>query len=790
MDAILRDLTDAQRAAVTHVYGPQLILAGPGSGKTRVVTHRIAYMLTQGIAPWNIVALTFTNKAADEMRKRIDQLAPGQPVWMGTFHRFCARLLRQHASQVGLKENYSILDTGDSKQILKRAIEFSKVSTSHISPEKIASIISRFKNRLVLPQMLEGQSLGANEHLAARVYGAYQLHLLMANAVDFDDLLLHAACLLRDNPELRADLDLKHRFIMVDEYQDTNLAQYAIVRALSIDNPNLSVTGDPDQSIYGWRGADISNILGFEKDYQDVHTVRLEENYRSTPEILHVADTLICHNAKRKAKDLFTNNPSGPPVVLRMYQDSYQEADDIAEQVARNVQRGEARPGDVAIFCRMNSLTRAFEHAFNARGIPYQIVNGTEFYQRKEIKDLLAYLHLINNPGNDVAFMRVINVPARGIGAKTLKDLTAYADQYRIPLLEAAREAHSLKSLSARYQKKIMEFVELYDDLAMSATLPVPQLLELILERTGYQEYLETLNDDEADNDRLANVDELITAAAQYDDRQQDEASLEGFLEQVALVSDSDAWDDAGDRVSIMTMHAAKGLEFPHVYVIAVENELLPHKRSMENESQIEEERRLLFVGITRAERFLQLSYAKMRTFRGSFSPMAPSFFLVELPRDAMNIVGAAKDLAFARGDYDDDYNQDPGYPDSWDVEADESDSFEPDSFEADDDICQLPDDQRGKNARGDGSGFVRERPKAGVLGMQTAAEMLQRYEPEAASNDIFRVGMRVSHPKYGEGEILTISGRNDKRTAKIRFDIGHVQSFILKFAQLERASD
>lgn len=791
MDAIVRDLTDAQRSAVTHIHGPQLILAGPGSGKTRVVTHRIAYMLSQGIPAWNITALTFTNKAADEMRKRIERLAPGQPVWMGTFHRFCAQLLRRHASLVGLKENYSILDTSDSKQILKRAIEAAKVSTSHTSPEKIGATISRFKNRLVLPEMLEGQSLGANEHVAMRVYAAYQQQLLIANAVDFDDLLLHSACMLRDNPELRTDLDSKHRFIMVDEYQDTNLAQYAIVRSLSIDHPNLSVTGDPDQSIYGWRGADISNILGFEKDYTQVQTVRLEENYRSTPEILHVADTLIRRNSRRKSKELFTNNPSGPPVTLRMYQDSYQEADDIAAQVAMNVGRGDIRPGDVAIFCRMNSLTRAFEHAFNAHAIPYQIVNGTEFYQRKEVKDVLAYLHLLNNPGNDVAFTRVINVPTRGIGAKTLKDLTAHADRYRMPLLEAAREAHSIKTLSARYQKKVVEFVELYDELAAHAMLPVPDLLELLLDRTRYREYLELMSDDEADNDRVANVDELVSAARDFDDRQQDEATLEGFLEQVALVSDSDAWDDAGDRVSIMTLHAAKGLEFPHVYVIAVESRLLPHERSMESEAQLEEERRLLFVGITRAERYLQLSYAKQRMFRGMHSTMAPSSFLMELPRDAMNLVNTPDPADYFHGGGD-EYNQDAGYPDAWDVEEDfvatPSQSAGVDDF----DICQLPtDDQVGEiesgENRGGEFGVVKERPSLSIAGIKTASEMLQRRDSGSLPGDSLTAGMRVSHPKYGEGEILIVSGRAEKRTAKVRFDIGHVQSFILKFAPLEK---
>ena len=419
MDAILRELTEAQREAVAHIDGPLLILAGPGSGKTRVVTHRIANMLGQGIQPWQIAALTFTNKAADEMRMRVDSLAPGQPVWMGTFHRFCAQLLRRYASMVGLSENYSIYDTSDAKQAMKRAIAAAGVSTTHASPEQIAASISHAKNRLTTPEMMQGHALKPRDAIAARVYPVYQQQLLTANAVDFDDLLLHVARLLRENPEVRSELDAKFKYILVDEYQDTNLAQYAIVRALSIDHPNLAVTGDPDQSIYGWRGADLNNILDFEKDYPSVKTVRLEKNYRSTPNILRVADELIRHNRRRKHKELYTDNAEGDAVVLRLYEDGYQEADSIADEIASAIVTRGLRPSDFAVFCRMNAMTRSLEHAFRSRSLPYQIVNGVEFYQRREIKDLMAYLHLINNPNHDVALTRIINIPTRGIGAKT-----------------------------------------------------------------------------------------------------------------------------------------------------------------------------------------------------------------------------------------------------------------------------------------------------------------------------------------------------------------------------------
>lgn len=763
MDDLLSGLTEPQRRAVNHIDGPLLMLAGPGSGKTRVVTHRIANLLRHGIPAWQIVALTFTNKAADEMRSRVEALAPGQAVFLGTFHRFCARLLRRYASLTGLQENYSIYDTQDSKAAIKRACDLAGVTLSHSSPEAIAAVISRAKNRLITAEMMSGMQVRHNERLAAQVYPVYQQLLMTANAVDFDDLLLHTAVLLRENAELRTELDARFRYILVDEYQDTNLAQYAIVRALSIDHPNLSVTGDPDQSIYGWRGADLNNILDFEKDYPSVRTVRLEQNYRSTPNILRVADQLIRHNRRRKHKELFTARPEGEPVVLKCYPDGRVEADDIADQIADAVMREEARPRDFAVFFRMNSLTRALEHAMRRCGLPYQIVNGVEFYQRKEIKDVLAYLHLINNPANDVALERIINVPTRGIGATTIKRLREAAERNRVPLLEAARSAGLIESIPKRSATQVAKFVALYDSLCVKATAAVEDLIEFLLDETAYRDFLEQSGDDEQDNDRLANVDELVTAAAEYDRQHPEDGSLDEFLEHISLVSSTDGWEDEDDRVTLMTLHASKGLEFPRVYVIGVEDNLLPHSRSRESEDQIEEERRLLFVGITRAQERLQLSYCQCRSTHGDYRPAVASPFLMELPRGELRQVEASV--------ADDCFDEDP-YPESWDQPVEEAEAeyeWEPASEES-------PPSRRSKTL-----------PTAPVL---TAAQMLARttVPPNgtwSGSTDQFRVGLAVHHPRHGDGQILSVSGRGTKCIAKVRFESGETKSFRVTHADL-----
>ena len=804
MDAIFQHLTDAQREAVSHIDGPMLILAGPGSGKTRVVTHRIANLIDHGVLPWQIAALTFTNKAADEMRSRVDSLSPGQSVWMGTFHRFCAQLLRRHAAMVGLSENYSILDTSDAKQAMKRAIQASDVSTSHASPDQIATSISHAKNRLVTPEMMEGQALSPRDTIAARVYPIYRQQLLTANAVDFDDLLFHIANLLRENPEIRSELDRKYRYILVDEYQDTNLAQYAIVRALSIDYPNLAVTGDPDQSIYGWRGADLNNILDFEKDYPSVKTVRLEKNYRSTPNVLRVADHLIQHNRHRKPKALFTDHPEGEPVVLRFHEDGFQEADAIADDITSAIVGENCKPSDFAVFCRMNAMTRSLEHALRNRSLPYQIVNGVEFYQRREIKDLLAYLHLINNPNHDVALQRIINVPTRGIGAKTLEKLRQFADDNHIPILEAARHVDKIDSLAKRSASMVKKFVNLFDNLQVKSTATLEDLLSYLVEEIDFEAHMEkTASDDQSDSP-MANVDEFISAAVEFDRQHPEDGSLEAFLEQVALVSDTDAFEQTTDRVTIMTLHAAKGLEFKRVYIIGVEDELLPHKRSKESEWEIEEERRLLFVGITRAEQRLELSYCKRRNIRGELRPVIPSPFLHELPLKEIKRVESHTESDW----FDDDLDQ--SYPDSWDLpehqEREQQGSnlltkpkghvgqsdFIPDPEVLNDDsheefgldqTVQAGAFSEGKSDASSAKPPVRTDPKSTLQNpLQTAADLMQN---RSTPLTVFQPGSRVRHEEYGEGVIMDVSGRGPKRIAKIQFEDGE-HRFRLAFVKLE----
>jgi DNA helicase-2/ATP-dependent DNA helicase PcrA len=793
MDAIFRDLTEAQREAVGHLDGPMLILAGPGSGKTRVVTHRIANMLNNGVRPWQIAALTFTNKAADEMRTRVDALAPGQPVWMGTFHRFCAQLLRRHATMVGLSENYSIYDMSDSKQAMKRAIAAAGVSTTHASPEQIASSISHAKNRLTTPEMMEGHALKPRDAIAARVYPVYQKQLLTANAVDFDDLLLHIARLLRENPEIRSELDHKYKYILVDEYQDTNLAQYAIVRALSIDAPNLAVTGDPDQSIYGWRGADLNNILDFEKDYPKVKTVRLEQNYRSTPNVLRVADQLIRHNRRRKPKKLFTENEEGAAVILRFYEDGYQEADSIVDEISNAVMTQGLRPSDFAIFCRMNAMTRSLEHAFRNRSIPYQIVNGLEFYQRREIKDLLAYLHLINNPNHDVALTRIINVPTRGIGAKTVERIRDHADKHGITMLESAGQADHIEGLAKRSATMVRKFIKIYDNLSIKATAPLEDLLRYLVEEIGFEQYLEKTSVDQQDGNSLANVDELISAAVEFDRQHPDDGSLEAFLEQVALVADSDAFDGSKERVTLMTLHAAKGLEFPHVFIIGVEDDMLPHKRSKESEAEIEEERRLLFVGITRAKQWLQLSCCKRRAMRGDVRPVIPSPFLNELPLEEMKRVETSTEQDwFDEDPYASDDSFDESYPESWDLpdEASPESGNKPDVDIASESQEVTPDEttQLTEDDLAEAAARKKQQNVAVSIAssLKTAADLLSNPTTPLRA---YSEGMLVRHADHGDGTIVSITGRGPKRIARVRFN-EEERSFRLAFADLQVLED
>jgi DNA helicase-2/ATP-dependent DNA helicase PcrA len=750
---LLDSLTPAQREAVEHIDGPLLVLAGPGSGKTRVITHRVANLLHHGVRARQIAALTFTNKAADEMRARVMALAPGEPVWMSTFHRFCSRLLRQYAPLVGLSENFTIYDTADSRQVLKRTLEELQLDAVLYTPERIAAGISWAKNNLIAAgdyRARPGNPLGA---VVERVYPAYQARLLASSAVDFDDLLLHVATLLKENPETRAVLDERFKYILVDEYQDTNLAQYTIVRALSIDAPNLAVTGDPDQSIYGWRGANLSNILDFEHDYPDVRVVKLERNYRSTKAILRVADHLIGYNRRRKQKGLYTENEEGESVRLATYATQRSEAESIAAGIANEVRAGRRRPRDFAIFYRVNALSRSLESALRAEGVPFQMVNGLEFYQRKEIKDVLGYLQLINNPRDDVAFLRVINVPPRAIGRRTIERIADHADRRGLSLLDAARESGLVEALNKRAAVSVARFVALYDRLSLLAAAPLEEILGHVLAESGYKQFLQDSELPE-DQDRLANVEELLTDARQFDERYAGDAPLEGFLEEASLVNDTDAWEVDDDRVTLMTLHSSKGLEFPVVFIIALEHGLLPHERCREDEHLLEEERRLFFVGITRAREELHLSRADYREFRGRRRRTVPSQFLLELPRGEMQVVGAGRAAVPARAEGAEDevpfdvpfeVVDDELLP--WEVEASKSRATEP--------------AREGAAVQG-----------ASVAPLATAAELVGAPCAPAASvsPEVFCQGMPVRHPEYGLGKIVALSGSGANRRATVAF--------------------
>ncbi|MCL2711464.1 MAG: UvrD-helicase domain-containing protein [Planctomycetaceae bacterium] len=699
---LLEGLNKPQQQAVQFVEGPLLVLAGPGSGKTRVVTHRIAALLHQGVYPSQIAALTFTNKAASVMKDRLAELAPNQYVWIGTFHKFCAYLLRRYIGLAGLQENFTIYDTDESLAILKTLAK-THALPSGITPQKVAHSISWAKNHFVKPDEYESRRGSLLSSAVQDFYPLYQAELRRANAVDFDDLLLHVAVLLKENPEVRTILDNRFRYILVDEYQDTNTVQYIIARALSIDHRNLSVTGDPDQSIYGWRGANLNNILDFEKDFPDTTVIRLEQNYRSTPQILKVADALIVNNVHRKEKTLTTDNPPGMPVRLVRCADHKKEAESIAQEIANEIALCSRKPSDYAICYRMNALSRNFEHALRSRKIPFQLVRGLEFFKRKEVKDVLAYLRVVFNPSDTVSLARIINEPPRGIGKTTMDKLSAHATELGVPTMDVMRDIvatgglaphRSCARMTAKTKKAVTQFVQMMDKLSeySAQEYPVASLIETVLRESGYRQQFVN-SDSEEDQERLANIEELLTVAHEFDDRDEMaeraggvsppvQSALEEFLEQAALVSDVDALDQETDRVSLMTLHAAKGLEFPVVYIVAIEDGILPHDRSTHEQMQLEEERRLFFVGITRAEEELRLSRAERRDFRGSFAMTAIlSRFLFELPNDA----------SIARYDSPDDFLSGEDYGggrrlvrekiveyEEYDEDCDDSDSYEP----------------------------------------------------------------------------------------------------------------
>ncbi len=638
---ILSDLTPAQREAVTHKDGPLLVLAGAGSGKTRVITRRIAYLLAEDVPARRILAITFTNKAAGEMQERTDALVPGSRVpLVTTFHSFCARMLREYGDLVGVDPRFTIYDTADQKAAIKRALAELELDPTRFNPDTILATISRAKNRLQRSARFaeRGGSDWAARKLA-RVYTAYEELLRDAHALDFDDLLLEMALGLRDRPELAEALHDRFHYILIDEYQDTNHAQYVIARDLAGPRRNLCATGDPDQSIYGWRGAELSNILDFEKDFPETKVVRLERNYRSTKTILAAASGVIRCNRSRKEKALHTENPRGDPIRVVLVDDEEAEARSVVRRIGELKNAGLAY-GDMAVFVRTAALMRALEDAFRSGRppVPYEVVRGTSFYERKEVRDILAYLQVLHNPRDSVNLRRIINTPSRGIGEKTLEILQAWAAREGVSLLQATRHVADIPELPTRARGAVHRFGELMTELFGEPTDSMGDLLDAVITKTRYDKSVES------EPGRLENLGELVTLGANFDNRMAEvpeEAArpgLEGFLETVNLSSDQDAWDEAPDRVPLMTLHAAKGLEFPAVFVPACEEGLLPHANSRETDAQVEEERRLFFVGMTRAQRHLTLLKTRLRRVRGRLERCMPSRFLHELPRDTIRI--------------------------------------------------------------------------------------------------------------------------------------------------------
>jgi len=791
--SFLDTLNAAQRQAATHVEGPLLVLAGPGSGKTRVVTHRIAHLIAAGVPPGQIVALSFTNKAADEMRRRVTDLVGPQPVEMGTFHRFAARLLRRHAAFVGLTSDYSILDPDDAGMVLKRAAKRLGLSLTHTPIDRVAGVISRAKNDLVTPETFEPRWGRPADEVVQRVWPVYQRMLLEANSVDFDDLLVHVARLLVDNADLRRMLDARHRWILVDEYQDTNAAQYCILRGLSIDHPNLAVTGDPDQAIYGWRGASIRNILEFERDYPSATVVKLEHNYRSTANILGTADRLIAHNTRRKPKRLITDAAPGQQLRIVLDASSHDEAERIGDEIARAVAGGGRSPRDFAILFRTNALSRSLEVALRSRGVRYQLVRGLEFFKRREIRDVVAWLRLLRNPRDDEALLRVVNVPPRGIGRQSLDRLTALAADHGTTLLEAAAAARDVAGLSKRSAKAFAEFAALHARLAAAAAdTRVAELLERLLDETGYRAWLADDGGDEGGEDRLANVEELVTAARQCDESfvpsGPDDDALGAFLESTALVADTDVWDADGDRVSLMTLHAAKGLEFPVVYLVAMEDGILPHERSLDHPDQLEEERRLVFVGITRGKEEVHASAARLRDYRGTRRISAPSLFLAEMTGSETVVTGPEAPGAggLIRGLHD-EYSQ--LSPDDEAAEG-QIEGFgsgrravppRPDGLVLELDAAAAAGDDEG------GGSATPVRPRRRLPGVERFADLAAKLAGQQPAERRFETGQRVRHAEYGEGVIVGISGSGPRSVGTVIFDgPAGSRKFILGHGALE----
>lgn len=775
--SIYDTLNKEQKEAVLHTEGPLLLLAGAGSGKTRVLTHRVAYLIDEmGVNPWNILAITFTNKAAQEMRERVDTIAGfgADQVWVETFHATCMRILRRNIDRLGYDQNFTIYDTDDQKALLKNVCKRLDIDTKVHKERTLLNAISSAKDELVDVREYELKAMGDyNKTLIARVYREYQETLKKSNALDFDDIICKTVELLKSCPDVLHSYQERFRYIMVDEYQDTNTAQFELIRLLADGYRNLCVVGDDDQSIYKFRGANIRNILDFERVYPDAKVIKLEQNYRSTQSILDAANAVIQNNENRKDKALWTEKGAGNRIHFRTFDNAYEEAEYIADDIVRKVKKEGANYKDCAVLYRTNAQSRLLEERMVVEGIPYNVVGGINFYSRAEIKDILAYLKTIDNGRDEVALRRIVNVPKRSIGAASLEKVADYAEMKDISLYDAMCEADQINGLG-RAEAKINGFVNMIQVFRSGLkSYTIPDLIQAILNRIDYAEYLRS-NDDETADDKLANIDELITKAVTYEETH-DEPTLSEFLEEIALVSDIDNVEDGDNRVLLMTLHSAKGLEFPVVYLSGMEDGLFPSYMTIvsDDPTEIEEERRLAYVGITRAKEDLTLTCAKSRMIRGETQYNPVSRFVREIPSKLL----------------------DNTLPASKRYEDDRIGSFEELAFGS----------RLDKGGFGSGSaGGFDSRPKAIVRPRTTAkadkpfiAKDMSRLNqlaglqkgmayqaPEALD---YQVGDRVSHIKYGEGTVLAISQEPRDYKVTVAFDQAGQKIMYASFAKLKR---
>ena len=734
-------LNPKQAEAVINTGGPMLIMAGAGSGKTKVLTCRVANLLQKGVRPYRILAITFTNKAAAEMRERVNNMSgpAAKDVWLFTFHAFCARFLRMEIDKLpGYGGNFAIYDTADSQNLIKQILKEMNLDDKRFQPSGILSRISNAKNALQDAAAFARQAGDFYEQKVADIYSRYEQKLQLNNALDFDDLLMLSIKLLQENKEVREKYQDRFDYLLVDEYQDTNHAQYLLTKFLAAKHRNICVVGDADQSIYGWRGADIQNILDFEKDYPDAKVIKLEQNYRSTQIILDAANAVIENNTGRKPKNLWTENKSGADIIYFQAVDERDEARFVIEQL-QNLQRTENKKlGDMAILYRTNTQSRIFEEMLIKSGISYNMVGGLKFYERKEIKDIIAYLRVIFNPADSLSLLRIINVPKRGIGDASLAKIQAYAAANNVSLFEAVSNAAAIDGLSSRFVSKLDDLAGIIFELMNLANeAPVEDLIDRVLRDTGYLEELENERTPQAQS-RIDNLHELISVAQEFA-ASEEENNLENFLAHVALVSDIDDTELGEDAITLMTLHSSKGLEFPVVFLVGMEEGLFPHARTLTDETEIEEERRLCYVGITRAKEKLFLSSTKMRTIYGNTVTYPPSRFLQEIPAHLVKTIKRQERFSALENfkQVSEKYSARPQKPAS---------TFNPHSF--------MP-----------------QKPAAAAGGTGTR----------------FNTGDRVSHSKWGEGMVVSVKDSPDGQEVKVAFAGAGVRSLLTKYAVLKK---